>query len=150
VDECLKYFWAVIKEPDSVETWSEWWSRNAELVRTVFPRDQYLRIKFRKLAAVRQILAERGLLNHSEIEYRSPEMGETRCHFCDRELFWAIPGQTTPEQIVAFAESIGREDLKRDSWIHPGVYCPNGCVSVLHHYLRPSLWKEFNRESDAT
>ncbi|MCA9224617.1 MAG: hypothetical protein KDA47_03365 [Planctomycetales bacterium] len=148
MDKCLEYFKAVISDPKRAEPWLEWWERNAETVRSHFPREDYLRLKFRKLEAARQILFDRGMLDENELDYCSPNFGDTHCHFCGQELFWAIPGETTPDQIVASARKIGDEQIERDRWIHPGVYCPNGCVFVMHHYVLPTNWN--SPREDAT
>ena len=140
VDECLEYFKAIIADPRKAEPWSEWWRRNADDVRSAFPREAYLRLKFRKLDAARRILVDRGLLAEDELDYHSPNFGDNNCHFCGHELFWAIPGKTTPEEIVAYARLIGAEQIERDRWIHPGVYCPKGCVFVMHNYGHPANW----------
>ena len=104
MDKCLEYFKAVISDPKRAEPWLEWGERNAETVRSHFPREDYLRLKFRKLEAARQILFDRGMLDENELDYCSPNFGDTHCHFCGQELFWAIPGETTPDQIVAVPE----------------------------------------------
>ena len=62
------------------------------------------------------------------------EMSISHCPKCGAELFFAIPGTTTKEQIRAFAlhsKLPNKEDIARDGWIHPGAYCPNGCYEVL-------------------
>jgi hypothetical protein len=74
------------------------------------------------------------LIGESEGLIRLPDDGDTHCRFCGAELFWAIPGKTTREEIVAYAQRVGRDDIRRDTWIHPGVYCLNGCVFALHEY----------------
>ena len=131
MDECLAYFQALVDDPKSVQTWQEWWSENCDLVKSLFPRDQYLKLKFRRIVAVRQILIERGLLEDDGSDALYPQMGDTHCNVCGTELFWALPGKTTPDEISAYAELIGNEQLKTDRWIHPGVYCPNNCTCVL-------------------
>ena len=145
MDECLEYFLAIISDPRNAEPWPDWWQRNSELVRSVFSREDYLKLKFRKLNAARRILVDRGLLAETELDYRSPNFGDTHCHFCGHELFWAIPGKTTPDEIVAFAKLTGATEIERDRWIHPGVYCPKGCVFVMHNYGHPTSW---NRDAE--
>ena len=56
------------------------------------------------------------------------------CPKCGAELFFAIPGVTTKEQIRSFAihsKLPDKEEIARDGWIHPGAYCSNGCYEVL-------------------
>ncbi len=67
MDECLKYFKAIIADPSSVPSWADWWLHNAELVRSQFSREDYLRLKFRKVEAAYSILVERGLVLESTI-----------------------------------------------------------------------------------
>lgn len=56
------------------------------------------------------------------------------CAKCGAPLFFAIPGLTTKDEIIKFASS-GRishaDEIARTGWIHPGVYCPNGCGFVM-------------------
>ena len=136
MDECLAYLQALVADPKSVEPWPDWWLKNCDRVQTLFPRDEYLKLKHRKLAAIPQILIDRGLLDPDAGFHRSPIMGDTHCNVCGTELFWAIPGTTTPEQFDAYADLIGDEQLKRGRWIHPGVYCPNQCTFVMFNMAR--------------
>lgn len=63
------------------------------------------------------------------------------CSVCGSTMFVAMPGQTTSEDIAAFASqmvqkktrktNIGWEEIAREKWIHPGVYCPNGCSYIM-------------------
>ena len=140
MDECLEYFKAVISNPRNAEAWPDWWTRNEDVVRSLFSREHYLKLKFRKLDAARQILVDRGLIDEHELDYHSPNFGDTHCRTCGHELFWAIPKQTTRAEIVEYAKHIGSTEIERDGWIHPGVYCPNGCTCVMHNYGSPINW----------
>ena len=62
VDECLAYFRQAISTPLSVPPWSEWWALNSDLVRQVFSRFDYLRLKYRRLRAAREVLQDIGAL----------------------------------------------------------------------------------------
>lgn len=60
-----------------------------------------------------------------------------RCPKCGAPLFHAVPGLTTVEDIREFAAGSKLPDkgqIAADGWIHPGVYCPNGCYEVLEAY----------------
>lgn len=62
------------------------------------------------------------------------------CSRCGGRPFHAVPQQTTPEEITAFAQSAtfpGAEEVAKDGWIHPGVFCPQGCNRVLFNYGPP-------------
>ncbi len=149
MDECLEYFKAVISDPRNAEAWSEWWSRNEDVVRSLFSRGHYLKLKFRKLDAARQILVDRGLIDgHAhEHDYRYPSIADTHCRTCGHELFWAIPKKTTRAEIVAYAKLIGSIEIERDGWIHPGVYCPNGCTLVMYNYGSPAKWNQITEDA---
>jgi len=105
-------------------------------------------LKFRKIDAARQILVDLGLLAEHELDYHSPNFGDTHCRTCGHELFWAIPNQTTREDIVAYGKLIGSAEIESDGWIHPGVYCPNGCTFAMHNYGSSINWR--NVTEDAT
>jgi hypothetical protein len=65
-----------------------------------------------------------------------PELSidKIHCAKCGSRLFRAIPGETTPEEIRAFALSSQIDptgEVARTGWIHPGVYCPAGCGFVM-------------------
>jgi hypothetical protein len=132
MEDCLAYFKSTILDIASAIPWDEWWKENADCVRACFAHEDYLRLKFHKRSAAREILIQRGLISASEGLICAPLDGDTHCRYCGAELFRAIPGKTTSQEIIDYAERTGREDIKRDAWIHPGVYCPNGCAIVLH------------------
>ena len=58
----------------------------------------------------------------------------SHCPRCGEPLFRAMPGETSRDEVVAFLstakifEGMPPED---PPWIHPGLYCPNGCVQQL-------------------
>ena len=130
----------MISNPRDAEAWPEWWARNEDVVRSLFSREQYLKLKYRKLYAARQILADRGMIDERQFDYSYPNFGDTHCRTCGHALFWAIPKQTTRADIVAYAKLIGSAEIERDGWIHPGVYCPNGCTFVMHNYGNSINW----------
>ncbi len=72
-------------------------------------------------------------------------MGLQNCPKCNSPLFAAIPFETTRQAIVEFAQHssmLEREVVIRGQWIHPGLYCPNGCYRELWDYgsaLMPQL-----------
>ncbi len=65
------------------------------------------------------------------------------CSKCGAPLFYAVPGQTTEQEIIAFART-GKspffEQVASDKWIHPGVYCPNGCCFVMVNLEHPDKY----------
>ncbi|VTR96988.1 Uncharacterized protein OS=Pseudomonas alcaligenes OT 69 GN=L682_00900 PE=4 SV=1 [Tuwongella immobilis] len=59
------------------------------------------------------------------------------CSACGAKLFFAVPKLTTREQIVDFARSsviANASEIASSGWIHPGVYCPCGCVTVMANF----------------
>lgn len=65
--------------------------------------------------------------------------GATTCPRCGSQVFHAVPGRTTPEDIRAFARLAGWTEVERDGWVHPGCYCLRGCFTVLTEY-EPSVF----------
>ena len=56
------------------------------------------------------------------------------CVNCGSKLFFAVPGLTTKDEIRQFARSSRishADEIAKTGWIHPGVYCPNGCGFVM-------------------
>jgi hypothetical protein len=139
MEECLNYFRQAIEHPGTVPIWTVWWKEHAEEVRKHFNRTDYLRLKVYKLVAARGILERLGILPHDPTwgcEDIPHLLSSSRCRVCGEVLFKAMPGTTTPDEIRAFAERIGDEVIRRDGWIHPGFYCPNGCTRVLVNIRR--------------
>lgn len=136
MQDCLSYMQSAVTQPGSVEPWADWWSVNNETVRASFDRRDYLKLKFRKLIAAREILERLGRIKPKDDDFVGTDFNATHCKVCGERLFWAIPGETTKDQIVDFAERMGWEQIRKDAWIHPGVYCPNGCTYALHEYRR--------------
>jgi hypothetical protein len=72
-------------------------------------------------------------------------MEPQKCPKCKSLLFAAIPLQTTRQAIVEFAQNSSlrnKEAIIRGRWIHPGVYCPNGCFKEYwdyHSAMMPEL-----------
>lgn len=67
------------------------------------------------------------------------------CPKCNSLLFAAVPFKTTRQAIVEFARCsslLEKESVIQRRWIHPGLYCPNGCYRELWEYgsaLMPEL-----------
>jgi hypothetical protein len=67
------------------------------------------------------------------------------CPQCHSLLFAAVPFKTTRHAIVEFAQGSSlpdKEAIIEARWIHPGLYCPNGCYRELWEYgsaLMPQL-----------
>lgn len=139
MEDCLSYMQSAVTKPGTVEPWAGWWLANQETVRITFDRRDYLKLKFRRLIAAREILERLGRIEPEGNEYAGTDFNATHCKVCGDELFWAIPGETTKEQIIEFAKRMRWEQIEKDAWIHPGVFCPNGCTYALHEYR--SDWK---------
>ena len=63
--------------------------------------------------------------------------GKFLCPQCGALLFNAVPGVTTREEIIEFVSStriFGDNPDAADGWIHPGLYCPNGCTWIRADY----------------
>lgn len=59
------------------------------------------------------------------------------CLACNEKVLRITPGKTSAMEIGAFAShsvvwSENPEALK--GWMHPGIYCPNGCVTIFRDY----------------
>jgi hypothetical protein len=59
LEECLAYFRQALANPSSVPPWSVWWASNVELVESVFPMLDYVRLKHRRMRGAIQILQNR-------------------------------------------------------------------------------------------
>lgn len=127
-----------VKSPPSDPPLHDWVVDNLPSLEAAFDRFDFLKLKHRGLLGMRQVLERSGMIEELESDYVPIDFSETHCRQCGRELFWALPGKTTREEIVGYAELIGDEQIKADQWIHPGVYCPKGCTFVMYN-IRPSL-----------
>lgn len=81
----------------------------------------------RALEATRPVRDTEGRPNNLAID-------ATRCPTCGGKIFVALPGRTTKAQIIAFASHAKicqGSSIAEDGWIHPGRYCPNGCIQEL-------------------
>lgn len=128
MEELLAYFQRAIEQPDSVQPWSTWWSSNSERVRAAFSREDYLRLKHRKLRGARTILERCGWSPTDAARVRPIHTGF--CDQCGERLFRMLPGITN-EEVVEFGERAGIEQCKQGYWLHPGLYCPNHCTWML-------------------
>jgi hypothetical protein len=135
VEECLAYFRDAIERPETVQRWPEWWAANAERVRQAFDHADYIRLKFRRLDAARIILERLG---QPAVEAPAVDwLYRTYCPHCGEPLMRFVPGEgPTREQVVAFGHRSGIEQCQQGYWLHPGVYCPLGCVQVMMEFRR--------------
>ncbi|VTR96930.1 ribosomal protein L7/L12 [Tuwongella immobilis] len=65
------------------------------------------------------------------------------CARCGEPLFFAIPGRTTEQETVAFAQtskSPAFRQVASAKWIHPGVYCSNGCCFIMVNLEHPDKY----------
>lgn len=104
--------------------WRAWWSAHAAEVEAQYGRVTFLRLQHQGIRGVMEILSE----------YNVPFREVLReCPRCGKPLLTVLPG-TTREEIVAFARTSripGRKKILEDRWMHPGQYCPDGCVAVM-------------------
>lgn len=70
------------------------------------------------------------------------------CPRCGEALFRAMPGETTRDEIATFiatARICKNLPKEHPPWIHPGLYCPNGCVQQLWNLARTVNNKQTER-----
>jgi hypothetical protein len=128
MEECLAYFRRAIEHPGTVPPWAEWWATHEELVRRVFPRPEYLRLKYRKLAGARILVERQGWRPSSESQ-RDPDRAEF-CEVCGERLFRMFP-DTPREEVIAFGKQAGLDPCRQGFFLHFGLYCPNRCTATL-------------------
>ena len=123
---------AFVEGQKDLREWPAWWQENAHLIEAIEGRTRYLKIKLEWREGACQILAHHG------ITFRiNEEVNWARCKQCGKPLFHAEPHKTTKEQIREFARTSNlsdKEQIEKEGWIHPGIYCPNGCTAVLMTY----------------
>jgi hypothetical protein len=111
-----------------VSEMDDWWKARAAAVENVLGRFAFLSITKRKFFGLKQVLSREGVLFSEAPGY---------CKECGEKMFVSDPRSTTPEQIVSFAEtyqSASASQIARTGWIHPGMYCKNGCMIVLWNF----------------
>ena len=64
-------------------------------------------------------------------------MTEKQCPTCKTVLFEVLPFKTTQQEIAEFIQcSTTSDEIKqtvlKSKWLHPGLYCANGCYSELY------------------
>lgn len=135
MEECLAYFRDAIERPEAVPRWPEWWAANADRVRQSFDHADYLRLRFRRLDAVRTILRRLGrpAAEPPAVDW----LHRSHCPHCGEPLTRFIPGEgPTREEVVEFGYRSGIEQCQQGYWLHPGVYCPLGCVQIMMEFRR--------------
>ena len=61
-------------------------------------------------------------------------MDAAHCPTCGEKIFIALPGRTTKAELIEFASHAKicqGSPIAEEAWIHPGRYCPNGCIEEL-------------------
>lgn len=144
-DDCLAFMQNAILNPPSSPPLSEWIAANHQSLEQVFDRADFLRLKHRGMAGVIFVLERFGRLDDSDTS-DSLSFDEQNCRYCGADLFWALPGQTSRDEIIRFAKLLGNDRIAADGWIHPGVYCRNGCTTRLFNFGNRGLWDKL--ESD--
>ena len=59
------------------------------------------------------------------------------CLACHEKVLRVSPGKTSEAEIRAFASRSpvwSENSAAVDGWMHPGIYCPNGCVTIFIDY----------------
>jgi hypothetical protein len=123
---------AFVEGKRDLREWPAWWQENERIIEETEGRTQYLKIKLHWREGACQILEHHGVAYELD-----EEINWARCKECGEPLFHAIPHETTREQIIEFARNSNlpdKDSIERNGWIHPGVYCPNGCTVVLLSY----------------
>ena len=60
-----------------------------------------------------------------------------RCLACREKVLRIAPGKTSAVEIAKFASrsQVWSENSEAlNGWMHPGIYCPNGCVTIFIDY----------------
>ncbi len=149
-DDCLAFMQNAILNPPSSPALSKWIAANQTLLEHAFERADFLRLKHRGLAGAIVVLERFGRIDADLA--RTVDFDEQYCLYCGAELFWALPGETSRDDIIRFAKLIGNDQIAADGWIHPGVYCQNGCTTRLFNFGNQELWDklEADRKSRET
>ena len=125
---------AFVEGKRDLEEWPSWWRENEQLIEGKEGRTRYLKIKLYWREGACQILEHHG------IRYKLNEsLNWNRCKECGLPLFHAMPHKTTKDDIKEFARNSNLPDkaeIEREGWLHPGIYCPNGCTEILISYNR--------------
>jgi hypothetical protein len=124
VNELLAYFRQAIEHPESVQPWNDWWLTNSDKVESAFSREDFLRLKHRKLRGARIILENSGWTPANARSLRPINTGY--CDVCGERLFRMLPG-TSKSDIVQFGKRAGLDGFG----LHHGLYCPNHCTWLL-------------------
>jgi hypothetical protein len=130
-DECLAFLESAVLNPPPDPPLSDWVAANLDSLEAAFDRCDFLKLKHRGLGGARSVLERVGRLAPLDLSYGTLDFNEKLCRYCGAALFWALPGKTTRADIVRFAQLIGDKEIESDGWVHPGVYCPNGCTMSL-------------------
>ncbi len=130
-DECLAYIEQAVRDPTLVLPWHAWVNAHVSSLDAAFDRRSFLDLRYRGLRGAHSVLVRYGRIQPGEVEYDPLNFKLTHCDLCGARLLWALPGQMTRAEIVAYAQAIGDGQLEAQPWIHPGVYCPNKCITRL-------------------
>lgn len=144
MNELLAYFQRAIEHPETVRPWNDWWIENSAWVQAEFSREDFLRLKYRKLRGARTILERSGWTPTDERRLQPINSGF--CNVCGERLFNVVQ-QTTIEEFIQFGVRSGDEQCKNGFGLHHGLYCPNLCTRILIEYGRDS--QEDAIESDS-
>ena len=96
-------------------------------------------LKKRRESRQREAEAEERFRKLMTIRQRASAGEVVNCDVCGAVLLYAVPGETSKQQIAEFAKTSKAFSNNKDAlngWIHPGLYCPNGCVALLIEFSR--------------
>ncbi|MGI9465945.1 MAG: hypothetical protein ACR2OA_02350 [Rubripirellula sp.] len=137
-----------IQNPPSVPPLSEWIIVNDTSLQNAFEQIDFLRLKHRGLTGVIAVLEKFECINQSDLNSRT-DFDQKSCIWCGSDLFWALPGKTTRIEIIEFGKLTGNQQIIDDGWIHPGVYCPNGCTTRMFNFGNHDLWERMEKTRQA-
>jgi hypothetical protein len=133
METLLRVLKAAIEGQFTSGEWQAWCDYHAPVLREHMSANRFLRLKWCPSREAARLLDEYG------VKYKRPRYRYEECHFCGARLLHAVPGETTAVDIVLFARRCSLPDaheIEQSGWIHPGVYCPNGCIEIFDHYKR--------------
>jgi len=146
--ELLDSLQYIVENPTPERPLRDWVGENLTNIEAFLDRRDYLKLKRRGLIGALSVLERHGKIEPTEFESTPIDYSEKHCRYCGNDLFWVLPGKTSRDDIIEYAQRIGDEQIAADAWIHPGVYCPNGCTFVLFNIARNSDPETTSSEND--
>lgn len=75
-----------------------------------------------------------GGINSATQENSPMPFNGDKCVSCESTIFMIVPGKTSKQEISQFAKASQAWKENPDAlagYMHPGIYCPKGCFSIL-------------------